>query len=64
MNLNTITLGYSPESGNIWLLSDKPDECRVINQEFYDTIEQVLHGKEFLKVNVRGKFYRVVMELA
>jgi len=62
MNLNNVTLGYSPASNDILLLGKGYDESKVINQEFYETLEQVLHGKEDLRFNVRGKFFKVRME--
>ena len=62
MNLNDVTIGYSLASGNILLLGDRLDECKAINQDFWDTLEQVMHGKQELKFNVRGKFFKVRME--
>lgn len=64
MNLNNITLGYSPASGKIVLLGNRMDDSRTINQEFFDTLEQVMHGREELKFNVRGRFFKVRVEPA
>ena len=30
--------------------------------EFFDTLEQVMHGKEYIKINVLWRFFKVRIE--
>ena len=56
-NLEQITLGYSPATKDIVMIGDGLHNVRIIDQEFFDVLEQVTHGRPEIKFNVRGRNY-------
>ncbi len=57
MDLNQVSMGYSPADDTIWLLGEGVEEGRVINPMFYETIEQWMNKRPERTFNVRGKNY-------
>ncbi len=62
MRLSKISMGYSPADDTILLIGEGVEESRVINQEFYDTIELWMNKRVDRTFNVRGTNYILRMK--